>query len=38
MWLRDSTNQVWPYLPFAAEDQQLRDMLLGLLNRYEVSR
>ena len=24
MWLRDSTNQVWPYLPFAKECPKLR--------------
>src|SRR5690606_31744926 len=29
MWLRDSTAQVWPYLPLANKDEQLREMLQG---------
>ncbi len=33
MWLRDSTNQIWPYLPLAAEDPELQDMLEGLIRR-----
>src|ERR1700740_583741 len=33
MWLRDSTNQVWPYLRFANEDEKLRQMFVGLINR-----
>lgn len=33
MWLRDSTNQVWPYLPFAKECPKLRAMLRGLILR-----
>lgn len=33
MWLRDSTCQVWPYMPLVHEDQKLRDMILGLINR-----
>lgn len=32
MWLRDSTNQVLPYLPFAAEDAPLRRLLCGLVH------
>lgn len=24
MWLRDSTNQVWPYLQFASKDEDLQ--------------
>lgn len=31
MWLRDSTNQVWPYLRFAKADGALRTMLAGLV-------
>jgi len=33
MWLRDSTAQVWPYLPFVNEDEKLRQLILGLINR-----
>jgi meiotically up-regulated gene 157 (Mug157) protein len=33
MWLRDSTNQVWPYVPFARECGRLREMLRGLIHR-----
>ncbi|WP_338238270.1 glycoside hydrolase family 125 protein [Persicobacter diffluens] len=33
MWLRDSTAQVWPYLPFCQEDEQLKLMIHGLINR-----
>ncbi len=33
MWLRDSSAQVWPYLPFAKEDMELRRMLEGLIRR-----
>ena len=33
MWLRDSSAQVWPYLPLAAKDRKLRDLLEGILRR-----
>lgn len=33
MWLRDSTNQVLPYLRFATQDAQLNAMLAGLIAR-----
>ena len=33
MWLRDSSAQVWPYLPLAREDQALRQLLEGVLRR-----
>lgn len=33
MWLRDSTAQVWPYLPFLANDTRLRRMVEGLIRR-----
>lgn len=33
MWLRDSTAQVWPYLPLAREDTALRGLLVGVINR-----
>ncbi len=33
MWLRDSTAQVWPYLPFCNDDQQLKKLIAGVINR-----
>lgn len=33
MWLRDSSAQVWPYVPLAAEDPALKKMLRGLVLR-----
>ena len=33
MWLRDSTCQVWPYMPLIHDDEKLRLMILGLINR-----
>ncbi len=33
MWLRDSTAQVWPYLPFCQKDKKLKTMIHGLINR-----
>lgn len=33
MWLRDSTAQVWPYLPLVADDEPLRRLVAGVLNR-----
>lgn len=33
MWLRDSTAQVWPYTPLITEDEKLKDLVLGLVNR-----
>ena len=33
MWLRDSTAQVRPYLVIAKEDDELRDMICGLVQR-----
>jgi meiotically up-regulated gene 157 (Mug157) protein len=33
MWLRDSTNQVMPYVRFAKDDVPLGDMLCGLVRR-----
>jgi uncharacterized protein len=33
MWLRDSTAQVWPYLPFMKDDRKLQDLVAGLINR-----
>lgn len=33
MWLRDSTAQVWPYLPYVGQDEHLRRMIFGLVRR-----
>lgn len=33
MWLRDSSAQVWPYLPLANEDDKLKSLLAGVINR-----
>lgn len=33
MWLRDSTNQVLPYVPFASQDENLTHFLHGLVLR-----
>lgn len=33
MWLRDSSAQVWPYLPLATEDEKLARMFEGLIRR-----
>lgn len=33
MWLRDSGAQVWPYLQLANDDEQLRQMLEGVVRR-----
>lgn len=33
MWLRDSTAQVWPYLPLMKEDDGLRRLVEGLVRR-----
>jgi meiotically up-regulated gene 157 (Mug157) protein len=34
MWLRDSSAQVWPYLPLARSDEGLRRMYHGLIHRH----
>ncbi len=33
MWLRDSTAQVWPYMPLIKKDDKLRKLVKGLINR-----
>lgn len=33
MWLRDSSAQVWPYLPLASRDAPLRALLEGVIRR-----
>lgn len=33
MWLRDSSAQVWPYLPLLKEDANLQQLIAGVINR-----
>ena len=33
MWLRDSTAQVWPYLPLMKDDPALQQLIAGVINR-----
>lgn len=33
MWLRDSSAQVWPYLPFIKEDKNLQLLIAGVIRR-----
>ena len=33
MWLRDSSAQVWPYLDFIKKDNNLKDLIAGVINR-----
>ena len=33
MWLRDSTAQVWPYMPLIEQDPKIKDLVHGLVNR-----
>lgn len=37
MWLRDSGAQVWPYVQFANDDEELRQMLEGVIRRQIMS-
>ena len=36
MWLRDSTAQVWPYLPLTKDDKKLKDLIAGVINRQSM--
>ncbi len=33
MWLRDSSAQVWPYLPLTSQDKELKSLIAGVINR-----
>lgn len=33
MWMRDSTAQVWPYLPLMKKDPALQKLIAGVINR-----
>ena len=37
MWLRDSTAQVWPYLPLAKGDRKLKTLIEGVVRRQTRS-
>ena len=37
MWLRDSTAQVWPYLPLAKNDARLKALIEGVVRRQTRS-
>jgi hypothetical protein len=37
MWLRDSTAQVWPYLPLAQDDRKLKTLIEGVIRRQTRS-
>lgn len=37
MWLRDSSAQVWPYLPFMKEDKKLQNLIAGVINRQAAN-
>jgi len=33
MWLRDSSAQVWPYIPLCKQDKDLQQLIKGVINR-----
>jgi uncharacterized protein len=33
MWLRDSSAQVWPYLPLMRDDKALQNLIVGVIHR-----
>jgi meiotically up-regulated gene 157 (Mug157) protein len=33
MWMRDSSAQVWPYLPLIKNDPELKELIKGVINR-----
>lgn len=36
MWLRDSSAQVWPYLPLMKQDAALQRLIAGVVNRHAM--
>ncbi len=36
MWLRDSSAQVWPYLPFCRKDAKLSSLIEGVIRRQTL--
>ncbi|MDR3653407.1 MAG: glycoside hydrolase family 125 protein [Paludibacter sp.] len=37
MWLRDSSAQVWPYMPYMKQDPKLQQLIAGVINRQVES-
>jgi meiotically up-regulated gene 157 (Mug157) protein len=37
LWLRDSANQVIPYIPYASQDSELSNLIEGLIDRHARS-
>nr|WP_315146810.1 glycoside hydrolase family 125 protein [uncultured Flavobacterium sp.] len=37
MWLRDSSAQVWPYIPLVKQDKKLSLLIAGVINRQTKS-
>jgi meiotically up-regulated gene 157 (Mug157) protein len=37
MWLRDSSAQVWPYIPLVNQDKKLSLLIAGVINRQTKS-
>jgi len=35
MWLRDSSAQVWPYLPLIKKDKKLNELIAGVIHRQK---
>jgi meiotically up-regulated gene 157 (Mug157) protein len=33
MWLRDSSAQVWPYVPLVNDDEELKNLIAGVIHR-----
>jgi uncharacterized protein len=36
MWLRDSVNQVWPYLRYVKKDKEIKKLFIGLIYRQTM--
>src|SRR5699024_8131025 len=36
MWLRDSSAQVWPYLPFTQKDKHPQELIRGLIRKQRA--
>lgn len=36
MWLRDSVNQVWPYMQYVTKDSEIKNLFIGLIHRQTI--